>query len=412
MVRMVHRTAGWSPRAAVILASFVLVLFTACANSPTTTVAPSSVPTTAQANVTAPNTPTSAPATSTQSPSTPAVVSIPSPTVAPTTTPALTAKPLVLQPVKPLAQTEIVDAPLRDVRAVTDGTRPYRLAAWSPRGAFAAAVPQDGPGIDLIDLASGAVTPLVTTTYVLEPRWTEDGKLIIHQRTAQGDTLMLFDPERGWDDVPLIVSVPLSAPDAKGGRLAFRRGDALVICTAPCADEERTVPGGTLATAFAPGAASMLAWNPVVQSLEDVQTMIVSLADGTAMPQAVSAPGEGLWLPRWSPDGERLVLTSIEGRLVMTNLADGTRQDLGPGDAPSWSPDGTLIAYAGASAGLDYTTRNIHLVRADGTEERQRLTDAGEDQFFLSPSWSPDGRRILFVELDSGQLFVGTVPGR
>jgi Tol biopolymer transport system component len=71
-----------------------------------------------------------------------------------------------------------------------------------------------------------------------------------------------------------------------------------------------------------------------------------------------------------------------------------------------------MLAYAGASAGREWTTRNIHVVRANGTEERQRLTDANDEQFYVSPSWSPDGQQILFVELDSGQLFVGTVPER
>ena len=301
---------------------------------------------------------------------------------------------------------------MRDIRAVTDGTRPYRIAAWSPRGRFAAATPQDGPGIDLIDLNTGLVTPLVTDTYVLEPRWTVDGTLIIHRVVAGGDTITTFDPQTGLDSVPLVTSAPLNAPDVKGNTLVFSRNSEVVVCTAPCTTENRTLPGGALVTVLAPGASPMLAWNPLVERLEDVQTSIVSLATERTKAQVVSLPGEGLWLPRWSPDATRLVLTSIEGRLVVVDIATGVRVDLGPGDAPAWSPDGTMLAYAGASAGLEWTTRNIHVVRANGTEERQRLTDANDEQFYVSPSWSPDGQQILFVELDSGQLFVGTVPER
>ena len=55
------------------------------------------------------------------------------------------------------------------------------------------------------------------------------------------------------------------------------------------------------------------------------------------------------------------------GRIVIAAADGSARNDLGPGDAPAWSPDGTLIACAGASAGLDYTTRDVHLVRSDGS---------------------------------------------
>ncbi len=67
----------------------------------------------------------------------------------------------------------------------------------------------------------------------------------------------------------------------------------------------------------------------------------------------------------------------------------------------SWSPDGRSIAYAD-----DYviTTnggvyRESEVMRADGTHAR--LTDAGSASFlqfggFGPPSWSPDGRRIVY----------------
>ena len=38
------------------------------------------------------------------------------------------------------------------------------------------------------------------------------------------------------------------------------------------------------------------------------------------------------------------------------------------------------------------------------------MTDAGEDQLYVSPSWSPDGKQLAFVELDTGQLYIGDVP--
>ena len=161
----------------------------------------------------------------------------------------------------------------------------------------------------------------------------------------------------------------------------------------------------------------MLAWTPEVADLEDVQTFVATLSDlraekGQPASTPLSRPGEGLWLPRWSPDGTSIALTGIGGRIAVVAVDGSERRDLGPGDAPAWSPDGTWIAFAGASAGLEYTSRNLHLVRADGQGGRIRLTDANEEQFYVSPSWSPDGRQLAFVELDTGQLFIGDVPTR
>src|SRR5690606_20789886 len=70
----------------------------------------------------------------------------------------------------------------------------------------------------------------------------------------------------------------------------------------------------------------------------------------------------------------------------LARLTRGTRDS-----APSYSPDGTLIAFLRAT---EDGPAQLHVMPADGGEPR-RLTDqplgAG------APAWSPDGRRIAYV---------------
>lgn len=68
----------------------------------------------------------------------------------------------------------------------------------------------------------------------------------------------------------------------------------------------------------------------------------------------------------------------------------GTRDKNG-----SWSPDGTLIAFA--KAGNDFD--EIWVARPDGTGHRKLTTGGARD---TQPSWSPDGRRIAFTSMVGG----------
>jgi serine/threonine-protein kinase len=107
--------------------------------------------------------------------------------------------------------------------------------------------------------------------------------------------------------------------------------------------------------------------------------------------------------PRFSPDGQRLALTQIEGgkyeivvydfkREQMLQLAfNSNGQEISP---PTWSPDGKHIVFRFVSArGV-----SIGWIRADGTGETQRLLDSSN---FVTPSsFLPDGRRLVYTEFD------------
>ena len=108
--------------------------------------------------------------------------------------------------------------------------------------------------------------------------------------------------------------------------------------------------------------------------------------------------------PRWTPDGGRIVFDD-PGRVYSVD-ADGTSLRLihgGEGEediyySPSVSPDGTRIAYLKNHRRWPWQSRHLEIATSalNGTDERV-LTDLDYIRSMGNPSWSPDGSRIAFA---------------
>jgi Tol biopolymer transport system component len=108
----------------------------------------------------------------------------------------------------------------------------------------------------------------------------------------------------------------------------------------------------------------------------------------------------------WSPDGKQIAYTALNEPLHIEVLTISTRTSrelaAGPGTEsywPSWSRTNGRIAFASGGS--------IYDVRADGTDRR---TLVGCDMVRCdSPSWTPDGKSIVFERTATGapQVCVG-----
>jgi len=103
----------------------------------------------------------------------------------------------------------------------------------------------------------------------------------------------------------------------------------------------------------------------------------------------------------WAPDGKRFVFESNRGGgtfgiWTMRSNGTGAVRLTRDGAVPTWSPDGSTIAFLRAPKGYD----QVWLMRADASGQRQ-LTEPpslgeqhGQDS---TPDWSPTGDRIVFT---------------
>ncbi|HEY7544081.1 MAG TPA: LpqB family beta-propeller domain-containing protein, partial [Blastocatellia bacterium] len=131
----------------------------------------------------------------------------------------------------------------------------------------------------------------------------------------------------------------------------------------------------------------------------------------------LTSDGQQNFEPAWSPDGKLIAYHSkMRGGIwVIPSLGGPARRLSEFGSRPAWSPDGSTIAFQSGGITDHGTTAfamppsTIWLVSLQGGDPAP-VTQVGQPSGgHGSPSFSPDGKRLVFVASDTGLSEMWTV---
>jgi Tol biopolymer transport system component len=260
---------------------------------------------------------------------------------------------------------------------------------WNGSGAYRGA--PETSAIRTIDPRTGQVhllwdCPPVAPLYhpdceVGGPRYSPDGTRIAFLMIRR-----IYPPNEPWQTEP---GIAVMASDGTGfGRRATGHSYA-GLAWSPTGDQLLVERGFPTPNASRRGA------------------IFLASPEGTELSQVTP---EGSGAPDWSSTGEIAFVryrdfpcTRLCSNVYLTRLGETPRRlTRRGGDAPSWSPHGTRLAFARFDGVR--RRRGIYVVRRDGRGLRQ-LTRGG-----YGPSWSPDGRWIAYLR--AGDVYVVRRDGR
>jgi Tol biopolymer transport system component len=139
-------------------------------------------------------------------------------------------------------------------------------------------------------------------------------------------------------------------------------------------------------------------------------------ADGSNPVQVTQSDSRGENIePQWSPDGTKLIFgiaSDTRGHALFTVDLDGSGEHrITPWSLDAvhadWSPDGRLIVFEAPDRddAPPGTSANVYTIRPDGSHLAAVTQYQGGAMNAVNPAWSPDGRKIVFVQIPGNGPF-------
>ena len=265
--------------------------------------------------------------------------------------------------------------------------------SWSPDGTRIALSAPRYEGLFVLDTSTGDLVEVTTEAGAgFDYSWSPDGTSLLarvsrYEGVRRYNAVKIFDLTNA--DGHLLTDYRSSMPatpswDAAGERVFLYTGEELEIFDVSTAAGKASVER--------------------LEVTEGQKGLIeADLSSRSVSALAPFADRDILNLVR-SPDGSRLAFEVLGGNLFVMDADGANVVDLGPGNRPSWSPDGEWLVYMiTEDDGHVITSSDLVAVRSDGSS-RSQITRTS-DRLEMNPSWSPDGSRIAYDDILDGAVY-------
>lgn len=291
------------------------------------------------------------------------------------------------------AQVRSAGKPLR----LSPAGREFMQPVWSPSGEWVAITSGRYDGIWLVKPDGKGLQQLTADRAVgYKMQWSGDGKMLVG-RAAKFENQRRYNAIKAYETTTkrerllsdfrtLMPGLPQWAENSHRVALFADRGLEFFQVAANAGLQQTS---GT-------------SRRPLVFANE--QGLIVLPAGATLQKRLQPVPGEVI-NAALSADGGKIVFEMANGRLYVCKLDGTALLDLGRGERPQWSPDGSRIAFMISSDdGHKMLGADIYVMRPDGSG-KTNLTNSA-DRLEMNCSWSPDGKRLAYDERNSRAVWV------
>lgn len=281
-------------------------------------------------------------------------------------------------------------------------------ASWSPDSMRIAYITGAIGALSVVDLATGSSTLLADNA--ASAQWSPDGTQLVYWGFNTASSLesdIFVIAADGSSAARNITNQPADAnrdvdwtPDGRVIFTSLRSGNWDIYTVNPDGSDLRNLTPDTPAAneryAFSPDG-TWLAFTSLSMADQGERNIWLMRANGGA-PQMISDhPDHGQAdYPTWSPDGSQLAFSwMVDGKwnLHVYDLATGAVRNLaaeiGLEGSIAWSPDGTQIAFMGkVNDGTGFYDAELYLVPADGSAPPRNLTN-NPGAYDMLPQWVP-----------------------